>query len=313
MASSLLERFSASLLIYVVAIVSCGALLWLWAIRWLRRASEVRRQNILKRKNFEAVVTTSPHDDPVALAKRRGIESVEAQFSVVRRAVGPLLAFLVLSMIAVPFLSEVPASLLSLIIGVVTVVLGIAARPVVENAISGLVLAVSKTINIGDTVMVETQYGTVEDISLTHTTIKLWDWRRYVVPNGLLSQIRFVNYSLFDRHQWAYIEFWVSYEADLDEVERIAVEVAKASPFFDGSEEPKFWYMETARDAICCWLAAWAETPSSAWSLKHDMRGRLVRDFQKHGVRTHLNRQELSGTVARGGSRHPREGEPLDR
>jgi small-conductance mechanosensitive channel len=169
---------------------------------------------------------------------------------------------------------------------------------VIENAFAGLAIAFSRLINIGDTVLLGERYGTVEDISVTHTTIRLWDWRRCVIPNSKMLQSEVINYSLHDRFQWAYVEFWVNYDADLKKVAELAAEACKASAHFAPYEPPVFWVMDLAERGICCWIAAWADSPSSAWVLKCDMRATLVRAFAEHGICPHTYHVEAAARGA---------------
>jgi small-conductance mechanosensitive channel len=107
-----------------------------------------------------------------------------------------------------------------------------------------------------------------------------------------MSQLKILNYSLVDRQKWACVEFWISYDADLEEVERIAVEAARSRPSFSGSETPAFWIMDMAKEGLRCWVAAWADTPSAGWMLKHETRLELVRVFKERGITSHVHRVE---------------------
>jgi small-conductance mechanosensitive channel len=182
----------------------------------------------------------------------------------------------------------------SAVVAVITVVLGVAARPLIENAMSGLVISYSRLVNLGDTVRIDDVYGTVEDITITHTTIKVWDWRRYIVPNSKMIQHSFYNYSVVDKFEWTYVDFWIAYDADFEAVEKIAREIPTKSKHFADYEEPQVWVMELAPEGMRCWLAAWANAPSDAWYLRNDMRTELVRELAKAGIATHLRRHELT-------------------
>jgi small-conductance mechanosensitive channel len=175
----------------------------------------------------------------------------------------------------------------SLLVAVAAVVTGIAARPVLENLIAGVIISFAQPIRIGDTVLIDGYFGTIENISLTHTTLKVWDWRRYMVPNHHMLGKEFVNYSIVDRYQWAYVEFWVAPQTDLDAVRDIATKAARSSRHFADYEEPRFWVMEMGKEGVRCWIAAWANTPSAAWQLGHDIRTELARRFAEAAIRTH--------------------------
>ncbi|MBN1764921.1 MAG: mechanosensitive ion channel [Sedimentisphaerales bacterium] len=274
-------------IIYIVLTGLVGILL-LWRLQDHLNKTEIKRKKHLKQiEDFEAVDTDTPLENPVKKAQEKGIQNVTARFSIIRRAVLPCIFFMVLLLISLPFLSRLPATIISLIIAVTTVIAGIAARPYIENLISGIVITLSRLIRIGDTVLIDNNYGTVEDISITHTTIKIWDWRRYIIPNSSLLNKEFINYSVIDNYRWVSIEFWVDYNADLELVKKLAVTAAEKSPNFANYEPPRFWIMDMTKEAIKCLVAAWADSPSQAWLLSSDTRSELIQSLKAHGIKTH--------------------------
>lgn len=279
--------------IYVGVVAAVGAAVLLRTLLWIGKIGRERRNRLAERRWFDALRTSTPVEEPAAEAKQRGAVSIDHQTTVTKRMVVPLILGFTSALAVLPFVGQLPAQSLSLVIAAITVVLGVAARPTVENAFAGLTLAHSRHFNIGDTVEVDGVYGTVEDITLSHTTIKVWDWRRYVVPNSKMLQSNVLNLSLHDRYQWAYVEFFVAYDADLDEVQQVAVEAARSSDFFAGHEPPEFWIQGMAEHSYRCWVAAWADTPSNAWMLRHQTRERLLREFRARGIRAHGMRHEV--------------------
>ena len=277
-------------IVYVLVVLGAGAYALVRTLVFLRAARRARIHNVEKRRRFNAVTTKFPQEDLTAVAVERGRESIESHFSVLRRLLIPLIVGVSVLLASIPLLAGTSATTASMIGAVVAVVLGLALRPFLENAVAGLVFSTSQLIRIGDTVRIDDVYGTVEDITTTHTAIKAWDWRRYLVPNGRMLQSAFFNYSLFDTHQWAYVEFWVAPDADLDEVRNIALRSPRHSQHFSRREDPAFWIIDIEKDAIKCWVAAWADSPSDAWALTHDMRTALLRELRSQAIPLSLQR-----------------------
>lgn len=279
----------------VVAVVGLYALVRVYF--GLNRTRIARLRRLADKRRFEAIPTDTPVDDPTTVARNRAYEAIDKQFTVTRRILVPLVVAMTGAAMALPFLDQVPATIVSIVVTAITVLAGVAARPFLENAIAGLVISSSRLINLGDTVKIADFYGTVEDITATHTTIKLWDWRRYVVPNSQMLQSNFLNYSLFDRFIWASVEIWVAYESDVDQVQDIAIEVAGESAYFAGTEEPDFWVLGLDKDGVRCMVAAWANLPSEAWMLTHDIRIGLARAFREEGIRAHVRHHDFRGPM----------------
>ena len=77
--------------------------------------------------------------------------------------------------------------------GAAGLIVGLAARPLLSNLIAGLQIAITQPIRIEDAVIIENEWGWVEDIGSTYVVIRLWDWRRMVVPLSYFIEKPFQN------------------------------------------------------------------------------------------------------------------------
>ena len=269
---------------YLAGVVGAALFLTYAISRGLSRTASIRRTRVRDKKRFDVVETDTPLADPRQTATARAIESIDAQFTVTRRVIVPMVWLVALGAVVIPFLDKVPAAAISILVTGVTLIVGVAARPYLENAFAGVVLSHSKALSIGDTVKFGDNYGTVEDITTTHTTIKLWDWRRLVLPNTETIRTGFINYSMYDTFLWASVEFYVAYEADIAEVEAIAKTAAVESAAYVRHEEPRFWVMGMEKDCVRCMVAAWANSAADAWDLTHDIRSGIMREFHQREI-----------------------------
>jgi small-conductance mechanosensitive channel len=256
------------------------------ALRTLRRATD-QREKRLKKKKADPLVTkpTGTMKKGMTSGQKSRFESIENQFTITRKLLVPIVISIGIILALLPFATNVPAAYLTMFATILSVIIGMAARPFLENIFAGLVISYSKSLNIGDTVLIGDQYGTVEDINLSYTTIKTWDWKRYVIPNINMISRDFINYTLIEKYQWVYIEFWSAYDNDLEEVERIAVDCSAESEYTLEDNVPSFWIMEMDKDCYKCWVASWASDPSNAWNLRNDLRTRLIKEFRKKGIK----------------------------
>ena len=274
-------------LVYLTGVTLVSILLGVWFRKRLNRTEQKRIKQIRKRTGFDPLFTESPLDDPDKASLLLALRSIETRFIAFRRIVFPILLLVWTLFIILPYVSRVPAALLSSLLGIIAVVIGIAARPYIENVVAGLVISFTQPLRIGDTLLIDSHWGMVENIALTFTVIRIWDWRRYIIPNSQLLHKEFLNYSLVDEFQWAYVEFWVEYGSDLELVKRLASEATTQSAYFVPHEEPAFWVMEMGKDGVRCWCAGWTDNASDAWKLTHDIRTNLVLGFNQHGIHCH--------------------------
>ena len=269
-------------------------------IRYLITTYEQQRTEWVEDlKRFQAVPLEAPIKNPVKRARKKAVNSIGGRFTIIRRLSYIILFFVWLVAFTIPFLGKAPAAVISLFVTVAAVVVGIAAKPFVENVISGIVISFSKQLRLGDTVMIDNLYGTVEDITITHTIIKIWDWKRYIVPNSTMLQKDFINYTINDSYQWTSVTFWVSYDADLELVKNRSMEIAAESEYVLENFETDFWVMDLAKDGVQCWVAGWVNSPGNAWLFRSQMRMDLAIELKKLGVKTHMLHLDEGSAAAR--------------
>ncbi|MBC8258900.1 MAG: mechanosensitive ion channel [SAR324 cluster bacterium] len=280
----IIENFTT---IYLIIVGFTGALLIWISRRKILQFQSKKSARIEKIEDFESIQTSSPVDDSKQETKDAAVESIEQRFTIIRKISFYSIVFVWFSALSFPFLGQIPATLVSLLVAASGVIVGVAARPLIENLISGVVISFSKLIRIGDTVLIDGKYGTIEDISITHTIIKIWDWQRYIIPNSLMLEKDFFNQTVNDQYLWAHVKFNVAYDNDLELVRKLAIASAAKSKYFSNNETPSFWVMEMNEKAYQCWVAAWADSPMDAWELKHEIRTELIIQFKAHGIKTH--------------------------
>ncbi|MDZ8117657.1 mechanosensitive ion channel family protein [Pontiella agarivorans] len=260
-------------------------LVWL-SIRKLK-VLQAEREERLKNQDHAGPVPSPKSQKSI---RRQQIKRMENRFSITRWTMVLTIFMAGAIFAAAPFIRKVSPTFLPVIMGVVSVIIGIAAKPFIENMICGLVLCHSKLARIGDVTLVDDAYGVIEDVTLTHSIIKRWDSLRYVVPNSSMMTKEFVNYSLHDNDRWVIVEFWIDYQSDISEVEQIAIETPKKSRYFADKEEPGFWVIDTEKAGVKCMITAWATSPSEGWMLGHDIRKSLLVKLKEHGITTHAHR-----------------------
>ncbi|MDA8457214.1 mechanosensitive ion channel family protein [Acidovorax sp. GBBC 3334] len=140
----------------------------------------------------DGVIARHPADVEDNLMARR----IATQARVLSRTAmtGVLMAALSLMLMTFPGARQVGASLLASA-GVVGIVAGIAARPVFSNIIAGLQIALAQPIRIDDVLIVEGEWGRVEEITGTYVVLRIWDERRLIIPLQWFIENPFQNWT----------------------------------------------------------------------------------------------------------------------
>lgn len=160
--------------------------------------------------------------------------------------------------------------------GVVGIALGFAAQTTMANLVSGVIIAFSQPIRLGDNVKIDGEYGAVESIGLFYTYIRTWDNRRLVIPNKLLTDQTIRNYTLVDPRMPAQVVLRVDYGADVDAVRALLLREAQAHPLFLSEPEPSVQVVDADELGVSLRLMAWAPTQADAWTLAVEVRESVV-------------------------------------
>lgn len=280
--------FTQGIVFYITGLAALTLLVGFFLRRRLSSLEGIRRKRLSQKKNIDSLaakINKSVDEDKI---KKERLDSLEKRFSITRRSLYLALILVFLFGASIPVIRNVSPMFVSIIVASISVIIGIAAKPFIENLICGLVLCFGRLARIGDTVLVDSEYGVIEDVTLTHCIIRRWDWLRYVVPNSSMMTKEFVNYSLRDNHRWVHVEFWIDYKANIATVEKIAKSSPRSSSYFSGKEEPRFWVIDMTPESIKCLVVAWATSAADGWMLSIDIRKNLLTEFQKQGIQTHL-------------------------
>ena len=235
--------------IYPIAVTCIFLFIYIFFSFKIKKTEKSKLISINKRKISDAVETESPLDDQVKNLRERGIHGIENRFLFISKALPMIVVTLWLVVIFIPYIGSIPTAYISVIAAICSVIIGISLRPFLENLFSGIIISFFKSIKIGDTVIIDKHYGLIEEIGLTYSVLKRWDWNRIVIPNSKLLQKDIQNLTMNDQFIWAYVEFYVAPSSDLEKVENIAKAAAKKSKYFSGAEEPSFWVMELEKSA----------------------------------------------------------------
>ena len=100
--------------------------------------------------------------------------------------------------------------------GVAGIVAGLAARPVLSNLMAGVQLAMTQPIRLYDAVIVENEYGTIEEITSTYVVVKLWDLRRMIVPLTYFIEKPFQNWTRENSSLIGNVMMYLDYRAPVD-------------------------------------------------------------------------------------------------
>lgn len=132
----------------------------------------------------------------------------------------------------IPFLKSLGTALFAGA-GILAAIIGFASQKAFANIISGLFILIFKPFRVGDTIETAAgKKGIIEEITLRHTVIRNYENRRIIIPNSVISDDTIINSSITDEKIRKWIDFGISYDADVDLAIKIIQEEATNHPLF---------------------------------------------------------------------------------
>lgn len=138
-----------------------------------------------------------------------------------------------LMLMAIPGVRTVGVTLMASA-GLAGLAVGAAAQPALKNLIAGIQMAFTEPIRLDDVVIVEGEWGRIEDIRLTYVIVRLWDDRRLVVPVSWFLEKPFQNWTLQTSDLIGNVLFYVDPSADVGRIRDAFVTAVKANARWDG-------------------------------------------------------------------------------
>lgn len=163
--------------------------------------------------------------------------------------------------------------------GIAGIAIGLAARPMLSNVIAGLQIAFTQPIRIDDAVVVEGEWGWIEEIGLFYVVIRIWDWRRLVVPLSYFIEKPFQNWTRKSASILGSIFWTVDYQAPVQKMREKLEEICKESDLWD-KNVVNLQVTESQGTYITIRALASASTSPKAWDLRCYIREKMIEWLQ---------------------------------
>lgn len=241
------------------------------------------------------IVELHPVDRPDNLQARR----IQTQTKVLARTAMALIVLIgsSLALMTLPLLRQIGTSLLASA-GVAGLVVGFAAKPVLGNLLAGMQIALTQPIRLDDVVIVQNEWGQIEEITGTYVVVRLWDQRRMVVPLQWFIENPFQNWTRTNSDILGSVLLWVDYRLPLAPLRVEAEHACRRAPEWDG-RLCLVQVVETSERAMQVRVLVSAGNASQLWDLRCRVREALIdfiqRDYPEYLPRV---RMETAGKYA---------------
>jgi small-conductance mechanosensitive channel len=207
--------------------------------------------------------------------------TVYTQVKVIGKMLDVVVALLAVASILMLFseVRHVGASLLASA-GIVGIIAGVAAQKTLANLLAGFQIALAQPIRQDDVLVVEGEWGRVEEITLTYVVLHIWDDRRMVLPLTYFIEKPFQNWTRVSAQLLGAIKIWVDYSFPVEAGRRALKQIIEEQPLWDR----RFWNLQvTDADAKAMQLRilVTAGDSSAAWDLRCAVREQFIDFIQR--------------------------------
>jgi len=174
-------------------------------------------------------------DHPMEVADNLEARRVQTQTRVLSRVLMGAIILIGVSLILLtfPMVRQIGTALLASA-GIIGLVAGIAAKPVFGNLIAGLQIALTQPIRLDDVVIVEGEWGRVEEIGSSYVVVRIWDERRMVVPLTWFIENPFQNWTRRSADLLGTAFLWLDYRAPIAAIRAELERICKGEALWDG-------------------------------------------------------------------------------
>lgn len=171
---------------------------------------------------------------PMNVADNLGARRIQTQTRLLTRLLASIVALVgtAFALLTFPGVRSIGASLLASA-GIAGLVLGVAAKAVLGNLLAGLHVAMTQPIRIDDVVIIEGEYGRVEEIGSSFVVVAIWDGRRLVVPLQQFMEKPFQNWTRVSGDILGTVFLWVDYGTPLEPLRAELRRICESAPEWD--------------------------------------------------------------------------------
>lgn len=165
--------------------------------------------------------------------------------------------------------------------GVAGIIIGFAAQKFIGAVIAGLQIAITQPIRLDDVVIIEGEWGRIEEITLTYVVVKIWDLRRLVVPSTYFFEKPFQNWTRTSADILGTVFIYTDYKVSFDAMREELTKILEATPLWD-KKVNVLQVTDAKQNGVEVRALMSAKDSPTAWDLRVHVREKLIEFLQKN-------------------------------
>ncbi|MEV5312175.1 mechanosensitive ion channel domain-containing protein [Streptomyces sp. NPDC052610] len=220
--------------------------------------------------SYTRYASSRAHRDPARVRR------VRTQVTLIMRVVSAVVGVVAVAamLLTFPAFRAAGASLLASA-GILGIVAGVAAQSTLSNMFAGFQIAFGDMVRIGDTVVVDGEWGTVEEITLTYLTVRTWDERRITMPVSYFTSKPFENWSRGTPQMTGVVYWQLDHSAPVDEIRDKLRDILRECPAWDGRAYD-LSVTDTTPNTMEVRALMTAKDADDVWTVRVTVRERMI-------------------------------------
>jgi len=227
---------------------------------------------------------TADNKDVINGTSKSGLGSWLLLIRIAIITIGVLIAFISVG---------IPMDKIALMISALSVGIGFGLQNVINNLVSGLIIAFEKPINLNDIVEVGGQTGKMKSIGIRSSVITTWDGADVIIPNGDLLSQHLVNWTMGSNRRRFEINLGVAYGSDLNVVKTILMEVLMQHQLVLKNPAPMVWVTNFNDSSIDFAVKYWVPHFNFGNDVRNDLIIAIDVAFKTNGIEIPFPQQDL--------------------
>jgi potassium efflux system protein len=178
----------------------------------------------------------------------------------------------------------IPVDRITIVLGALGVGIGFGLQTLVNNLVSGLIIAFEKPVNVGDIVDIDGQSGKMKSIGFRSSVVSNWDGADVVMPNGDLLNAHLINWSLGGNRKRTSIMIGVAYDSDLEKCRQILISILDGDQRINKNPGPVVQFEQFSNSAIDLRIYFWTKHIADIPATRSDLIVAIADAFKTNGI-----------------------------
>lgn len=187
----------------------------------------------------------------------------------------------------------IPVDRITIVLGALGVGIGFGLQTLVNNLVSGLIIAFEKPVNVGDIVDIAGQGGTMKSIGFRSSVISNWEGADVVVPNGDILNAHLINWSLAGNRKRVSIMIGIAYDSDLEKSRQILTDLLSKDQRISKNPGSIVQFEQFSDSAIDLKIYFWTKHIGEAYATRSDLIIAITAAFKENGITIPFPQQEV--------------------